>query len=233
VKPTTTRSPVDPVHKQPLFAAQTKPCSRTREGGGFKTVNITTAELTDATPRFSTPSQACVAARARPTGSPGLGEAERAWARIADQPGSQGDVLMGGGKALVLPDDVSTADTVLQSAPSARVPGPGQSRLDRPVWRGITESAPFPRLFAAGHHGSEWIVRWQRVPRARGNPRARSECNPNREDRPHLSEMTKKAIDLLDAEEPATAGAASSGQWRASDSTSRITASNPYGRDRL
>ena len=170
---------------------------------GYKTGNVTTADLTDATPAAA---MAHVRSRScqgpanlkecpqdrKAAGGPGS---------IAEQSVDQGvDVLLGGGRSRyeqVIREGRYAGHTVLQSAVSEgyRVVG------DRTELASARSGEKLLGLFAPGHLGTEFRGRAASRP-ASGPQRCQEGKRPSAQ--PSLAEMTGAALRLLD--DPATRG---------------------------
>ena len=187
---------VDPVTKKPLETV----LERAQEAG-CKTGNITTAELTDATPAVL--ELARQAARVPGPGRHGdvpdrdeAGRRARVDRRADRRP--QGRRADGRGQGPVRPGHRRHGPTVLAAGAGRGLPG--RDRPGRPG-RGEREQAvPRPVRCRATwtSSGPARSPRRTRAPRRRRAPRP----NPARPaTEPHLSDMTTKAIDLLDRED--------------------------------
>ncbi len=182
---------VDPVTKEPLETVLER-----AQAAGLKTGNITTAELTDATPAVlnahitlrgchGPADMATCPTETKSAG--GLGS-------IAEQTIDHGvDVLMGGGKARF--DQATEAGpTVLAQAEAAGY----QIATDVNGMNAANANAPFLGLFAPGNMDLEWTGPLA-APYPGPAPTTCTAPDPARPASvPHLSDMTRKALDLLD-----------------------------------
>lgn len=173
---------------------------------GYRTGDVTTAELTDATPAVlaahvsarSCQGPADMAAcprQAKERGGPGS---------IAEQELAHGvDVLLGGGQ--------QRFDQTVRGGPFARRRVTDQARssgyaivTDRAGLAAAQPGRKLLGLFASGNMAPEWSGP---VARLGGTPPSRCRPNPDRpRQAPHLAEMTRAAIRLLDADSRADAG---------------------------
>jgi alkaline phosphatase len=182
---------VDPITKRPLPTILEQ-----AQRAGFQTGNVTTAELTDATPAVldshitlrgcQGPADMATCPTERKSAG-GLGS-------IAEQTvDHKVDVLMGGGKARF--DQATDAGpTVLAQAGAAGY----QIATDAAGLSAATPTRPFLGLFSAGNIGLEWTG-----PLAAPYPGpAATACTPANPARPatepHLADMTTKALSLLE-----------------------------------
>jgi alkaline phosphatase len=181
---------VDPVTLKPMDTIL-----ELAQKAGYKTGNVTTAELTDATPAVldahitlrgcqGPADMATCPGEAKPSG---LGS-------IAEQTiEHKVDVLMGGGKARF--DQTTVAGpTVLAQAQAAGY----QTATDTAGLAAASADKPFLGLFAPGNMDLEWTG-----PSAAPYPGpAAATCATNAARpaaQPHLSDMTAKALDLLES----------------------------------
>jgi alkaline phosphatase len=182
---------VDPVNKQPL-----RTVLENAQKAGYTTGNVTTAELTDATPAVldSHISLRGCQGPADMATCPGE-EKPNGLGSIAEQTvDHKVDVLMGGGKARF---DQTTfqGNTVLQRAQALGY----QVATDQAGLDTASVDKPFLGLFAPVNMDLEWTGPLA-TPYPGPAPTSCTESNPGRPaTEPHLSAMTKKAIDLLDA----------------------------------
>ncbi len=181
---------VDPVTKQPLPTIL-----ELAKKAGYRTGNVTTAELTDATPAVldshvslrSCQGPADMAACPTEVKPGGLGS-------IAEQTvDHRVDVLMGGGKQRFDQATVAGPSVLQQAQDAGYQVATDQSGLDA-----ARSDTPFLGLFAPGNMDLEWTG-----PLAAPYPGpAATACTESNSARPatepHLPDMTAKAIDLLD-----------------------------------
>ena len=198
-----------------------------RSSAGFKTGNVTTAELTDATPAvLDSHINDCAAARARPTWRTcpsGQEGSRRPRARSPSRPSTTASTsLLGGGRDRfdqTITGGPFAGKTVIQPAQA-----PGLRRRTTPPASRPHAGQQVLGLFNPGNMTLEWTG-----PHGGPSPaRARSSCVENQRSRPanepHLADMTTKAIELLTDDGGHDAAArASSSRSRARRSTSRIT----------
>jgi alkaline phosphatase len=182
---------VDPVTKKPV-----RTILEQAQQAGLRTGNVTTAELTDATPAVL---NAHVSLRgcqgpANMATCPGE-EKPNGLGSIAEQTiDHRVDVLMGGGKAR-FDQATFTGQTVTQRAQAAGY----QVATDAAGLAAATPTKPFLGLFAAGNMDLEWSGPLA-APYPGPAPTTCTAPDPARPaTEPHLADMTKKAIQLLDA----------------------------------
>jgi alkaline phosphatase len=182
---------VDPVNKKPL-----RTVLESAQKAGYKTGNITTAELTDATPAVLDSHVSLRGCQGPADMATCPGEAKPAGlGSIAEQTvDHRVDVLMGGGKAR-FDQATFTGDTVVQRAQALGY----NVATDQAGLNGASAAKPFLGLFAPVNMDLEWTG-----PLATPYPGPAAttctESNPARPStQPHLSDMTKKAIQLLEA----------------------------------
>ena len=181
---------VDPVTLKPLATVLEK-----AQAAGYATGNVTTAELTDATPAVldSHISQRGCQGPADMAACPGEAK-PNGLGSIAEQTVDHGvDVLMGGGKARFdQPTVYGATETQLAAAKGYQVV------TDATGLAGVNYKKPVLGLFAPVNMDLEWAG-----PLAAPYPGpAAASCDENNPARPasqpHLVDMTKKAISLLD-----------------------------------
>lgn len=183
---------VDPVTKAPMPTIL-----ELAQRAGYKTGNVTTAELTDATPAVldshvtlrgcQGPADMAACPTERKSAG-GLGS-------VAEQTvDHKVDVLMGGGKARF--DQVTDAGpTVLANAQTAGY----QVATDVNGLNAANPAKPFLGLFTPANMDLEWTGPLA-APYPGPAPTACTPSNPARPaTEPHLTDMTRKALDLLDA----------------------------------
>jgi alkaline phosphatase len=186
---------VDPVTGKPMTTIL-----EMAQKAGYKTGNITTAELTDATPAVldSHISLRGCQGPADMATCPNETKAAGGLGSIAEQTiDHKVDVLMGGGKNRF--DQVATTTpvttTVLQQAQALGY----NIATDAAGMQAAQPGKPFLGLFAPVNMDLEWSG-----PLASPYPGpAATTCSPNSArsaTQPHLDDMTKKAIDLLSAQ---------------------------------
>jgi alkaline phosphatase len=183
---------VDPVSKAPLTTIL-----ELAQQAGLKTGNVTTAELTDATPAVldSHVSLRGCQGPADMATCPTEKKSAGGLGSIAEQTiDHKVDVLMGGGKARF--DQATDAGpTVLAQAQAAGY----QVATDAAGLDAANPGQPFLGLFAPVNMDLEWTGPLA-APYPGPAPTACTPSNPARPTtQPHLSAMTQKAIDLLDA----------------------------------
>jgi alkaline phosphatase len=182
---------VDPVDGGPLDTVL-----ELAQQAGYKTGDITTAELTDATPAVLGAHVSLRGCQGPADMAPCPGEAKPAGlGSIAEQLVDHGiDVLMGGGKQR-FDQKTAAGPTVTEQATTAGY----HVATDQAGLAAATPDAPFLGLFAKGNMDLEWSG-----PLAKPYPGPdATSCTTANPDRPatmpHLSDMTASAIDLLDA----------------------------------
>ncbi len=182
---------VDPVTKKPLRTILEK-----AQQAGYRTGNVTTAELTDATPAVLDSHVSLRGCQGPADMATCPGEEKPAGlGSIAEQTvDHKVDVLMGGGQAR-FDQTTFSGQTVTQRAQAAGY----QLATDAAGLAAATPAKPFLGLFASGNMDLEWSGPLA-APYPGPAPTACTAPDPNRPaTEPHLADMTKKAIQLLDA----------------------------------
>jgi alkaline phosphatase len=176
---------------------------------GFKTGDVTTAELTDATPAVlasHVPFRACQGPAdmatcpldTKQSGGPGS---------IAEQEVDHGvDVLLGGGKNRF--DQTVTGGPFAGQTVTAQAQAQGYTLVtDASSLAATTPSQKVLGLFTPGNMDLEWTGPLAQAFPAGTTPTSCTQSNPDRSAaQPHLAEMTSKAISLLDAKARHNAG---------------------------
>ena len=187
---------VDPVTGAPLPTIL-----EAAQRAGFKTGNITTAELTDATPAVLNSHISLRGCQGPADMATCLGERKQVGGlgSIAEQTVDHGvDVLMGGGKQRfnqTVTGGPFTGQTVTQQAQSQGY----TVATDQAGLNAAVPGAKFLGLFASGNMDQEWTGP---IAAPYPGPPATTCNRPNAnypQAEPHLSGMTAKAIDLLSA----------------------------------
>ncbi len=182
---------VDPVNKKPLRTVLER-----AQKAGYKTGNVTTAELTDATPAVLNSHVSLRACQGPADMATCPGESKPAGlGSIAEQTvDHKVDVLMGGGKAR-FDQTTFNGKTVVQQAQDAGY----QVATDKAGLDAASSNRRFLGVFAPSNMDLEWTG-----PLATPYPgppatacTAPDPARPSTE--PHLLDMTKKAIQLLEA----------------------------------
>ena len=198
---------------------------------GWATGNVSTAEITDATP-------AVLASHINARGCQGPADmaacpkdkkAAGGLGSIAEQTVDHSvDVLLGGGKRPLRPDDRPAARTPARRSSSRPRRSATPSSTDAAGLDAVNDRAPVLGLFNAGNMTSSGTARWPRRTPGTGPQRLHRDEPARPANEPSLAAMTQKAIDLL-LEPKTTAQAASSCRSRAPRSTSRTTPPTPCG----
>ncbi len=185
---------VDPVTLRPLRTLLEK-----AQAAGYKTGNVTTAELTDATPAVldSHVSARSCQGPADMSACPAETKQAGGLGSIAEQTVDHNvDVLLGGGKARF--DQIVTGGRYAGKSVTTQAVARGYSVVtDKTGLKAAQPGRKLLGLFTAGNMDLEWTG-----PLAAPYPGpAATSCTRSNPDRPgtepHLSEMTAKAIDLL------------------------------------